>query len=49
LLLSTSLTVPVSQWPPIVTNSFDGNGNLTLFTNVVIPGGQQEFYVLRTQ
>ena len=49
LLESASLTVPLPQWAPILTNSFDGSGNLNLSTNVVNPSNPQAFYALRTQ
>jgi hypothetical protein len=49
LLQSASMTVPVSQWTPVLTNSFDGSGNLFLSANVVAPGNPQAFYALRTQ
>jgi autotransporter-associated beta strand protein len=47
LLGSTNLAVPTSQWIPLLTNNFDGSGNLNLSTNIVNPAVHQEFYILR--
>ena len=47
LLGSTNLLLPISQWTPILTNTFDSSGNLNLSTNVVAPGTPQEFYLLQ--
>jgi hypothetical protein len=49
LLQSPSLTLPVTQWTPVLTNSFDSNGGLNLSTNVVNPANPRQFYILRTQ
>lgn len=49
LLKSASLTAPMSQWTPVLTNSFDASGNLSLSTNMVNPANPREFYTLRTQ
>jgi hypothetical protein len=46
LLGSTNLLLSANQWTPILTNSFDGSGNLNLSTNVIKPGIPQEFYIL---
>jgi hypothetical protein len=46
LLMSTNAAIPMSQWTPILTNAFDGQGNLSLSTNIVRAGDVQEFYVL---
>ncbi len=46
LLESTNLLTPLNQWTPVLTNSFDGSGNLNLTTNVVTPGNRQMFYLL---
>jgi hypothetical protein len=48
LLQSADVTQPLAQWTPVLTNSFDGSGNLTLSTNVVSPSNPREFYILRT-
>ena len=49
LLMSTNLTTPLSQWKRVLTNTFDGGGNLNLSTNIVNPGDAQEFYSLQVQ
>jgi autotransporter-associated beta strand protein len=46
LLGSTNITTPLNQWTPILTNSFDGSGNLNLSTNIVNPAVPVEFYIL---
>ena len=48
-LQSTNVTLPLGQWTPVFTNSFDGNGAINLSTNIVNPANSQEFYTLRTQ
>jgi len=48
LVSSTNLTLPLSQWTPVLTNNFDSNGNLNLTTNVVDPSVSRQFYMLRT-
>jgi fibronectin-binding autotransporter adhesin len=47
LLESTNLLLPINQWTPVFTNSFDGSGDLNLSTNVVSPNTPQEFYLLQ--
>jgi len=47
LLGATNLLTPISQWKPILTNNFDGSGNLNLSTNVINPAVPQEFYILK--
>ena len=49
LLESTNLTLPIGQWKPVLTNSFDSNGNLRLNTNVINLSTPQEFYILQMQ
>ena len=49
LLESANLALPLAQWTPVLTNSFDGNGAINLSTNVVSPSNPQRFYILRTQ
>jgi len=46
LLQSTNVTTPLAQWTPVLTNAFDGSGNLNLSTNVINPLSPQEFYIL---
>ncbi|MBW8865268.1 MAG: autotransporter-associated beta strand repeat-containing protein [Verrucomicrobia bacterium] len=41
---STNIALPFNQWTPVLTNSFDGSGNLNLSTNIIIPGTQQQFF-----
>jgi hypothetical protein len=48
-LKSASVTLPVSQWTPVFTNTFDASGQINLSTNVVNPTDLQEFYLLRTE
>ncbi len=43
---STNLTLPLNQWTPILTNNFNGSGNLNLTTNIVNPAVPREFYIL---
>jgi hypothetical protein len=46
LLESTNIALPASQWTPVLTNSFNGSGNLNLSTNVLSPSNVQEFFML---
>ena len=48
-LQSTNVTLPLAQWAPVFTNSFDGNGNINLSTNIVNPSQAQKYYILRTE
>lgn len=43
LLGSTNLAKPLNQWTPLLTNTFDSNGNLSL-TNSINPALPQEFF-----
>jgi hypothetical protein len=47
LLMSTNVSLPLSQWTRVLTNTFDGAGNLNLTTNIVSPGVTHEFYLLQ--
>lgn len=47
LLGTTNITLPLSQWTPVLTNNFDSSGNLNLTTNIVSPTTPQEFYLLQ--
>jgi Chitobiase/beta-hexosaminidase C-terminal domain len=47
LLATTNVTLPVIQWTPVLTNRFDGAGNLNLSTNIINPGQSQTFYILQ--
>lgn len=46
LLGSTNVALPLNQWTPLLTNTFDGSGNLNLQTNIVNFALPQEFYIL---
>jgi fibronectin-binding autotransporter adhesin len=46
LLESTNVATPLTNWVPVLTNTFDVNGNLNLSTNIVKPGVPREFYIL---
>ena len=47
LLTSTNVALPLSQWIVVATNVVSTANNFTFIgTNVVIPGGQQQFYIL---
>jgi autotransporter-associated beta strand protein len=47
LLGGTNLTTSLSLWTPILTNSFDINGNFNLTTNIVNPAVPRQFYLLQ--
>ena len=46
LLESTNVALPLTNWVPVLTNTFDGSGNLNLSTNIVNPNNSQQFYIL---
>jgi fibronectin-binding autotransporter adhesin len=46
VLSSTNVTLPLSNWTPVVTNTFDGSGNF-IFTNGLIPGQPRTFFILQ--
>ncbi len=46
LLGTTNLAKPLNQWTPVLTNSFDGSGNLNLSTNIISPTVPQQFFIL---
>jgi hypothetical protein len=48
LLESTNVALPLAQWTSVLTNSFDGNGGITLSANAVNPSNPKEFYILKT-
>lgn len=48
ILASTNVATPLSQWQPVMTNNFDGNGNF-IFTNSLDPNSPQQFYLLQLQ
>lgn len=45
LLASTNLATPLSNWTPLLSNAFDGNGNF-IFTNTSESNAQQ-FFILQ--
>ena len=45
VLATTNVALPLIQWTPIATNTFDGSGNFS-FTNPVDPNSLQRFYIL---
>jgi fibronectin type 3 domain-containing protein len=47
LLTSTNVALPLSQWKPVLTNTFDNNGNATLVTNVINVTNASQFYILQ--
>ena len=49
LLSSDDVNLPFAQWTPVLTNSFDGNGTMSLTTSVVDRVKSRQFYILRTQ
>jgi hypothetical protein len=49
LLESPDLTLAPAQWTPVLTNTFDGSGNINLSTNVINQNNPLEFYILQTQ
>jgi hypothetical protein len=49
LLESTNVALPLGQWKPVLTNSFNSGGGFTLSTNIVSPNNRAEFYILQTQ
>jgi hypothetical protein len=46
LLMSTNAALPMSQWTPVLTNTFDDAGDAYLPTQIVNPGDPQEFYII---
>ena len=48
LLESTNVAPRLAQWTSVLTNSFDGNGGITLSANAVNPSNPKEFYILKT-
>jgi len=46
---TTNVTVPLTNWVSVLTNSFNSNGSLNLSTNIVNSNSPQEFYILKTQ
>jgi autotransporter-associated beta strand protein len=46
ILASTNITVPLTNWTVLVTNTFDASGGFS-FTNAVNPGSPQQFFTLK--
>src|SRR5208283_2602391 len=46
LLGSTNVALALTNWTPLLTNYFDGSGNINLSTNIVNLVLPQEFYIL---
>jgi autotransporter-associated beta strand protein len=46
LLGTTNLVKPLNQWTRILTNNFNGSGNLNLSTNIINPAVPQQFYII---
>jgi autotransporter-associated beta strand protein len=44
VVTSTNLTLPLTNWTPVWTNSFDANGNGQPLTNALDPAAQQQFF-----
>ena len=45
VVTSTNLAVPLPNWIPLATNSFDGSGNFS-FTNSISPATAAEYFVI---
>ncbi|HEX4262889.1 MAG TPA: LamG-like jellyroll fold domain-containing protein [Verrucomicrobiae bacterium] len=48
VLTSTNLATPLANWVPVLTNSFDNNGNFNA-TNVINAAAGRGFYLLQVQ
>ena len=46
VLQSTNPTIPFSNWTPIATNIFDGEGGF-VFTNVPVAGSPGDFFIFK--
>jgi hypothetical protein len=49
VLTSTNLALPVINWTPVTTNSFDGSGSLTGLSITVDPTLPQSYFLLQVQ
>jgi fibronectin-binding autotransporter adhesin len=47
VLTSTNVALPVNEWRPVGTNTFDASGAFN-FTTAISAGGPQQFYILQT-
>jgi len=48
VLSSTNVSLPLSNWTVIATNTFDGSGNVVNYTVTNAVSGPQRFYILQT-
>jgi hypothetical protein len=46
VLASTNLTVPLTNWLALTTNTFDGSGQFR-YTNHVNPAKPQQFFIFK--
>ncbi|HUA67033.1 MAG TPA: hypothetical protein VMA13_00680, partial [Candidatus Saccharimonadales bacterium] len=49
LLGTTNVAMALTNWTPLLTNNFDGSGNLNLSTNIINPAVPHEFFILLQQ
>ena len=42
VLTSTNINTPLSNWTPVATNPFNGNGTFD-YTNPIVPGTPRQF------
>ncbi|HEV2319756.1 MAG TPA: autotransporter-associated beta strand repeat-containing protein, partial [Verrucomicrobiae bacterium] len=48
LMESTNLLTPL-PWTPVLTNSFDNNGDINMSTNIINPSIPDEYFILQMQ
>jgi len=48
VLVSTNVATPVTNWTPVLTNTFDINGAFHV-TNAMNPAADRGFYLLKVQ
>jgi hypothetical protein len=48
VLTSTNISTPLTNWTPVLTNSFDSNGDFRV-TNTISPAAARGFYLLQVQ
>jgi uncharacterized repeat protein (TIGR03803 family) len=46
LLQSSNVALPLADWTPVMTGTFDNSGNLNLSAIIVNPANAHEFYIL---
>lgn len=49
LLESTNVNLPLANWITVLTNQFDGNGNVNLSTNIINPAIPQQYFIIGNQ